>query len=215
VNPSRGLQVPLSPSSGSSVLGDAQDRDLIAAAGNQPGHYSEDFGPSSPTHAARVNQLAKEDNINPYTALPLDARNISDDTHFTAGQTTTVGLGGAALGAAGLQAYHNQDKYITPLPTNPQELEALAAQEATTIAAPDSNQRQAALESSIISAPDAISPPLSASNAMSGGRSAGDLTEQPMHTEIRPATEPHHSQYSISQLHVPGEYPKSKDGKAN
>ncbi|KIN00957.1 hypothetical protein OIDMADRAFT_63298, partial [Oidiodendron maius Zn] len=68
----RGLQAPLSPSSGSSGFGDVRDRDMTTASVAQPHgrvgqHYADD---SSPTHAAVVNQYAKEDGINPYTGEP-------------------------------------------------------------------------------------------------------------------------------------------------
>jgi len=91
----RGLQAPLSPSSGSSGFGDVQDRDIVAAAGNLPGShpYGEN---SSPTHAAMVNQYAKEDGVNPYTYQPL-----SQNTRSESEKAVAVGLGGAAIGAAG------------------------------------------------------------------------------------------------------------------
>jgi hypothetical protein len=87
----RGLHAPLSPSSGSSAFGEIQDRDVVAAAGNLPGsvgHYGEN---SSPTHAAMVNQYAKEDGVNPYTYQPLS----------NPGEATAGVLGGAVLGVAG------------------------------------------------------------------------------------------------------------------
>jgi hypothetical protein len=200
VNPTRGLQVPLSPSSGSSILDDVHERDIIAASGNVPGNYADE--PSSPTHAARLNQLAAEDRINPYTALPLDPKKPHQDTKLSTGQTVAAGFGGAVGGIAGLEAYHSHEKS-----TNPQQLEALAAQESSKIAAPDTNERQAALEASVISAPDNLSP--------TGGHSLGLLAGQTDAAPPRPAVDStHQSNYSISQLHVPGEYPKAaKDGR--
>ena len=78
VNTQRGLQAPLSASSGSSGNADTQDRDAIAEATNLPGsgvgqHYGEDptSTPFSPTHAALVNRHAEEDGVNPYTSQPI------------------------------------------------------------------------------------------------------------------------------------------------
>lgn len=89
----RGLQAPLSPSSGSSGFGDVQDRDVVAAAGSVGQHYGE---VSSPTHAAMVNLYAQEDGVNPYTYQPL-LHNINSD----AVQVAAAGFSGAALGTAG------------------------------------------------------------------------------------------------------------------
>lgn len=80
VSKARGLQVPLSPSSGSSNF---EDRSVNAAAAALPGsgvgeHY-EPYAQAQqghPTHAALVNQAAEQDGINPYTSRPL-SRNVS------------------------------------------------------------------------------------------------------------------------------------------
>lgn len=199
VNPDRGLQIPLSPSSGSSVIA-GQEHDMRATSGN----YGPDL--TSPTHAAHVTQLANEDGVNPYTALPLDTGNVHPNTRNPAETAAAAGLGGAALGAAGSELYYHQDNN-TALSANSRELEAIAAVEASSIAAPDTNEMQAVAESSIISAPDALSPTISDSNAMSGGRSPG---QPPVPLDTRPETTTQQSAFSISQLHVPGEYPKSK-----
>lgn len=93
----RGLQAPLSPSSGSSGFGDAQNHDVVAAAGKLPGSVGDHYGEeTSPTHAAMVNQYAQEDGVNPYTYQPL-----SHSTEPDAGHIAAAGIGGAALGAAG------------------------------------------------------------------------------------------------------------------
>lgn len=95
VSTQRGLQAPLSPSSGSSNP-DTQDRDVIAAAGNVSGSAGHEYGGySSPTHAALVNKYAEEDGVNPYTSEPLP--NASSEIENAA----AAGLGGAAVGAAG------------------------------------------------------------------------------------------------------------------
>lgn len=101
-----------------------------------------------------------------------------------------------------------------------------AAREAATISSPDTAQDQYALqaasEAAIIAAPDAIHSGPSDHHVMSGGRSQGDLVQtrtnpiqaslEPLVTEdVRPtlaAGQSHSSVQTISQLHVPGEYPR-------
>jgi hypothetical protein len=95
------------------------------------------------------------------------------------------------------------------------------------------SEHQAAIEAAVISAPDALTPVPSDSKFMSGGRSSGDLelsntnpeeiptgvqTDNPIEVALRPLTseirptlaagQNHMSVQSISQLHVPGEFPK-------
>lgn len=101
-----------------------------------------------------------------------------------------------------------------------------AAREAATISSPDTAQDQlaerAAQEAAIISAPDAPTP-VNSQTVMSGGRSQGDLadnTHKPIEDALSPLTEDmrpslaagqsHRSVQTISNLHVPGEYPKEK-----
>jgi len=89
------------------------------------------------------------------------------------------------------------------------------------------SEHQAAMEAAVISSPDTPVP--SDSKFMSGGRSTGDLdtnadepatapkTENSIETALRPLTsdtrptlaagQNHMSVQSISQLHVPGEFP--------
>lgn len=99
------------------------------------------------------------------------------------------------------------------------------------VAAPDTYEQQseqhAAIESARISAPDSLTPIPSDSNFMSGGRSTGELSAapadtqthnklfgealEPLTSEARPtlaAGQNHMSVQSVSQLHIPGEFPK-------
>jgi hypothetical protein len=241
VNPERGLQAPLSPSSGSSGFGDVHDRD-VAAASALPGsgvgqHYAGDSS-TSPTHAAIVNQYAQQDGINPYTNQPM---NNQHETHVPAEKAaaglTTDGLGGAAVGAVGATAYqhHEQDKAAKP--------EREAALESANISAPDTDVQnlaaQAAREAVLVAAPDTLNDIPSDENFMSGGRRTGDLPAagagimsdadqaatnklgntsnpieaalSPLITDKRPtlaAGQNHQSVHSVSQLHIPGEFPK-------
>lgn len=99
-----------------------------------------------------------------------------------------------------------------------------AAREAATISAPDTAQdlylRQAVSEAAVIAAPDATDSDHTTTHIMSGGRSQGDLSQNDINTiettlesvtnsrPLLPAGESHQSVQTISQLHVPGEYPK-------
>ena len=239
VNPSRGLQAPLSPSSGSSGFGDVQDRDVAAATALTGGgighHYGEDAS-SSPTHAAMVNQYAQQDGINPYTYQPIHNNPVPAEQ--AAAGATAAGLGGAALGVTDSEVYHNHEKA---------KLEDQAALESAQVAAPDTNpqytqnsEAQAAREAALVAAPDTLNNTLS-DDKMSGGRSMSDVpatgagimsdahpeqavttqsenVPNPFETVLRPLTEDtrhilaagenHISVTSISQLHVPGEFPK-------
>lgn len=213
----RGLQAPLSPSSGSSGFGDAQNHDVVAAAVNLPGSVGHQYGEeTSPTHAAMVNQYAKEDGVNPYTYQPLSHTGKSDTGHIAA-----AGIGGAALGAAGSELNQEHRK----------DLADQAAVESAYIAAPDTYEQQseqhAATEAAKISSPDSLTPFPSDSNFMSGGRSTGELSyaspetesqiENPIEEILRPLTtdtrptlaagQNHTSVHSVSQLHIPGEFP--------
>lgn len=250
VNTQRGLQAPLSPSSGSSGFADVQDQNVVAASA-LPGsgvveHYGEDH--ISPTHAAEVNQLAMEDRVNPYTARPLSSHNVNQRSGNNVVPGIAAGVGGAALGAAGTEAYHKRKESNEAQEAEfKQQQEERAAFEASTIAAPDTfeqqSEQQAAREAALYAAPDAnLAPIPSDDQFMSGGRSEGDLTtttldsdaypEQaasgpqtqnvpnPLETVFRPladdlarpslaAGQNHQSVQSISQLHVPGEFPRS------
>lgn len=228
VNQSRGLQAPLSPSSGSSGFGDVQDRDVVTAAGASLGsgigqHYGNESA-TSPTHAAMVNQYSQQDGINPYTSQPIHNQHeshipVENDTAGLA----SARLGGAILGAAGTTAYfdHKHDKAT--------ELEEQAALESAQVAAPDTYvqnfEAQAAREAALIAAPDTRKDIPSDDHIMSGGRSQrnlpghgaeqvsnpNDTVSGPLTEDTRPAVaggQTHSSTHGVSQLHIPGEFPR-------
>ncbi|TVY42340.1 Phosphatidylinositol 4,5-bisphosphate-binding protein [Lachnellula subtilissima] len=255
VNTQRGLQAPLSPSSGSSSLGDVQDHN-VAAGSALPGsdvgaHYSpaaiygEDL--TSPTHAAQLNQYAMEDHVNPYTARPLSSHNVHQIPDSSVlPEVVGAGLGGAGLGVAGTQIYHQHNGNEAKEAAYNRQQEERAAVEASVVAAPDTfeqqSERHAAREAALYAAPDANLVPIpSDEHIMSGGRSEADLTTStlnsdaypehatvgpqtqdvpnPLETVFRPlvdettrptlaAGQNHESVQSISQLHVPGEFPR-------
>jgi uncharacterized membrane protein YebE (DUF533 family) len=166
-----------------------------------------------------VNQYAQQDGINPYTYQPIQKNHIPAKQAVVG--LTAAGLGNAALGIAGSEAYHNHQK---------DKLEDQAALESAKIAAPDmpeqNSEAQAAREAALIAAPETLNDIPSDDKIMSGGRGMGDLevngqTERVSNLAkaiLRPLTEDsqsilaagqnHTSVQSISQLHVPGEFPK-------
>lgn len=201
------------------------------------GHYGADS--SSPTHAALVNRQAREDGINPYTSQPIN----SVDNHAIDG-AAAAGIGGVA-GVAGSEAYrHYEEDYEAKYR---QEQEQQAALESSIIAAPDTyeqeSEQRAAQEASFVSSPDIpLASTASTTNFMSSGRSQGGVSTisaektktqglglaergiqanaNPLATALKPITEDlvrpslaagqnHQSVQSISQLHVPGEFPRS------
>ncbi|EHL02481.1 putative Phosphatidylinositol 4,5-bisphosphate-binding protein SLM1 [Glarea lozoyensis 74030] len=214
VNAQRGLQAPLSPSSGSSGYGE-QDRSVIAAAGNLPGQGTE--------------------HLNNYA-----------DHSPSAAPIVAAGIGGAAVSAVGLEAYHDRDHASDEAVLEEhsrQQAAAQAAQEASMIASPDvailSHQSQThnhddqTANDSVTAAPNTQTSSDPAYD-MSGGRSQSDLItanslaadangENPIKTLLNPLTndspmrpslaagQNHQSVASISQLHVPGEFPRASD----
>ena len=146
VDTQRGLQVPLSPSSGSSFgENDNKDHDVVAAATGLPGsgigqHYERrllygmnsaavaDISDMRPTHASHLNQYAQEDGMNPYTASPIQSSEVHRD-----------------------QQAENAPEVAVPY--NPTYDAEVAAVEATTIAAPDTDMsaRLAAQEFATVS----------------------------------------------------------------
>ncbi len=160
VNAQRGLQAPLSPSSGSSFGDiDTKDHDVIAAAADLPGsgigqHYERQpsYDANSPgvagaggiylTRASHLNRYAQEDGMNPYTATPIQKQD-----------STIVGRTGHT------EQYRDHQAETAPEVANhynsTHESE-LAARESATIAAPatEASERLAAQESATIGAPD-------------------------------------------------------------
>jgi hypothetical protein len=180
----RGLQAPLSPSSGSSGFGDVRDRDMSAPVGaerhgNVGQHYAED---SSPTHAAVVNQYAQEDGINPYT-----------------GESTFAGaVAGASVSEASRQ-------YEEPMGTNdmsaPQQPRGdMTALKSLSVSSPDTfaqeSEQLAAREAVLIAADDVPAPTALPSNSgvnpSHGSTGWKDLASNanPEQTTFEPSAQP-------------------------
>ncbi|KAH8661363.1 hypothetical protein BGZ60DRAFT_381241 [Tricladium varicosporioides] len=258
VNTQRGLQDPLSPSSGSSNFGDNQDYVVVAAAGSLPdGGVGQNYvkAPTSPSHAQQVNKEALQDGVNPYTYQPID--NTANEHTDHGLPLTTVARPGCATGVP--EAFHNRDQQPSRLSKEElgqqedctalefpkivaPDMEELSGQqaalEAVTLATQDTyahQSEQAAREPVIIGAlnspPTLVSP---GSKVIPGGRHQGDLTNiadvsngqlpetspnlaqkilNPLAEDLaRPSlatSQNHRSVLSVSQLHVPGEFPKT------
>jgi hypothetical protein len=246
VNAQRGLQAPLSPSSGSSGYGE-QDRSVIAAAGNLPGNqgYGDSQGDDI-SHGEQVHQAAMKDGVNPYTYQPISTEHINNyvDHSQPTAPIVAAGIGGAAVSAVGLEAYHDRDHASDEAlfaEHSRQEAQAQAAQEASMIASPDvailsqqsHNHNDQPARENVTTAPNTQTSSDPAYD-MSGGRSQSDLItanslavdangENPIKTLLNPLTDDspvrpslaagqnHQSVASISQLHVPGEFPRASD----
>lgn len=192
VNTTRGLQAPLSPSSGSSGFADQHEHDVVAAAAVLPGsgvgeHYGNTYGATatSPSYATQLNQYAQEDGVNPYTNEPIE----QSQTSYDASTLAAAGIGGVALGAAGTELYENRQAENAPeLADNVDPIASYkqATQEAAVISAPDMTDQGlresiAAQESAMIAAPDSIAAENSEAiaRAESTGIEAPDLVSGP------------------------------------
>lgn len=124
----RGLQAPLSPSSGSSGLADSIDRDSVVASGGVVGdsgpvshqQYGEEptaYGQSTLTHATLVNQAAQEDGVNPYTyeRIPNSSNNTYNDqtTRQVAGIPSPFGVAAADVPTSNPYDNHDQQPTIS------------------------------------------------------------------------------------------------------
>jgi hypothetical protein len=253
VDTQRGLQVPLSPSSGSSFgENDTKDRDVVAAATGLPGsgvgqHYGRrpSYGMNStdmigandmrPIHASHLNRYAQEDGLNPYTATPIQTSEAHRDqqaetapevaTPYDPPQDAAV----AAVEAAAIAAPDTDG------------MARLAAQEAATIAASDvdliSNgtiqgnpamtttskvltaKHQVPIGTSSEVIPDPPLPLQAQLNQISESSEAvdtptavptsGEESKRPTLADVLRVGHHHDSASSISQLHIPGEFPRA------
>ncbi len=239
VDTQRGLQVPLSPSSGSSFgENDTKDHDIVAAATGLPGsgvgqHYKRrlSYGMNSaaaagaidmtPKHASHLNQYAQEDGMNPYTATPI--------------KTSEAHREQQAENAPEVATPYNPPYGAEIAAPDTDMSERLAAQESATVASPDvgllsngiirgSSASTAAskVESTAYQAPigttsEVIPDPILPVQAQLGEVSnSSEVVDTP--TAVTTSDEKlkrpkvghsHDSMSSISQLHIPGEFPKA------
>jgi hypothetical protein len=141
VNASRGLEVPLSPSSGSSGFGEQQDHKVVEAAADLPGsgigeHYPEQrYGDNAikQTHASKLNHYAEEDGVNPYTSEPIQGQEGV--------YNNTRGADGGEMVAAMRRDRQASEAPELANPSHNEDLSnyALASHEAAHIAAHDTN----------------------------------------------------------------------------
>jgi len=208
VDTQRGLHVPLSPSSGSSFgENDNKDHDVVAAATGLPGsgigqHYERrlSYGMDSaavagindmrPTHASDLNQYAQEDGMNPYTASPIQISGAYRD-----------------------QQAENAPEVAAPYePTHDAEV---AAVEATAIATQDTGVSSPDVD--LISngtiqkggpATTVTSKVETATHQAPDSTSSEVTPEEAQWDQVLGVEHRHDSASSISQLHVPGEFPR-------
>jgi hypothetical protein len=249
VDSQRGLQVPLSPSSGSSFGdNDTKDHDVVAAATGLPGsgvgqHYERrpSYGMYSaaiigandmrPTHASHLNRYVQEDGVNPYTANPIQTSEAHRDQQ-------------AANAPEVATSYNPTDEAATEAAViSAPEFEKLArfaAQESATVAAPDvnldsgargrggaatiaaSNLEKTTHQTSMGNSAQAIADPAVPGQAQLDQLSdttelvdsptadavSGDESKRPTLADVLRAGHKHDSASSISQLHIPGEFPR-------
>ena len=222
----RGLQAPLSPSS----QGSSEDREIAATTSNLPrNEVGRDYAGvdtlSSPNHATLVDQYVEEDNVNPYTNEPLDKPKSQEDQQYSAGKMAAASVGGATMGVVASDQYQRHEKESEDGANSPsvnkQHEQNLADFEASNIAAPDvpeHYEQQAAREAAVIAAPDTFTTasqlevPSARGTSIDTTSSLGPSTVVSEPTQsARPslAGQFHQSDFSVSQLHVPGEYPKA------
>jgi hypothetical protein len=230
VNAQRGLQVPLSPSSGSSGFADidTKDHDVVAAAADLPGsgigqHYPQqpDYVVGGGSHASQLNHYAEEDGRNPYTAEPVQKRDTVTNPAFAVGTGAAAGLVGAGVAEAHREAAASQ----APEVYEPNTRTQLASLEATQITVPGTNEALAAHEAVSVAAPDTspvtapmtavLSPPLHEANdsvlsvtSTNVSSVVPEPVRPPTLAETLRAGQHHESAMSASHLHIPGEFPK-------
>jgi hypothetical protein len=239
VDTQRGLQVPLSPSSGSSFgENDNKDHEVVAAATGLPGsgigqHYERrlSYGMNSgavasinnmkPTHASDLNQYAQEDGMNPYTASPIqNSEALRDQQAENAPEV-----------AAPYDPTHDAEVATvetTAIAARDTDVSAqLAAQESATMFSSDvnlvsngtiqkggpTNTATSKVETATHQAPVSTSSeviPMQAQLDQVSKPSEVEVIEsnRPTSAELLRAGHRHDSASSISQLHIPGEFPR-------
>jgi hypothetical protein len=212
-----GLLASVSPSSGSSGLADFKDRDLktIDAAPAPPishvgQNYAADDGSTgpSPTHAARINQYAKEDGVNPYTYEPISQTTTSKPENSLLTPTTA----GAAAVLVSSDVYHHttaKDALADEPGQTPNEtIVANTAHPATKNAGPP---QSASFDSATTDTLDNMHQNHAAKSHVAGDAPTANVEPQAQTIErpTLPTGQSHISEISVGQLHVPGEYPKN------
>ncbi|CAG8957783.1 hypothetical protein HYFRA_00000121 [Hymenoscyphus fraxineus] len=213
VNTQRGLQAPLSASSGSSNIGDAKDSGMVATTSALPDNAEDQYGGEEfQSHADEVDKRVMKDGVNPYTYEPIQ-ETIARREQQTA---PTAGLGGVAVGAAGFEAYNDQtllEKEAAQYDYfSQQQLAVQAAREATMIAAPDNEIKSSNQPPQETNVPAPVAMSAALGDVSETSQLQDTLAGETPLVEPRPlfANAPRHeSVQSISQLHVPGGYPRS------
>lgn len=236
VDAQRGLLVPLSPSSGSSGFGDANDQSVVAAAADLPGsgvgeHYPDQTRRSgsygrdemSPNRTSQLKHYAEEDGVNPYTSQPVQRQYPFKDPAID----TALGI---AASAAAESAYRDDQAKNAPEVASGEANKGdqvqyynLASREAAQISAPDIENlgHPTTGTATHVAAPDGGQGVSVVMNGSAMTPTSNDTTPPSTSqsdsgsSQLRPTTlieavrtgQHHESVQSISQLHVPGEYP--------
>jgi hypothetical protein len=220
VDTQRGLHVPLSPSSGSSFgENDNKDHDVVAAATGLPGsgigrHYERRllYGMNSsavdgindmrPTHATHLNQYAQEDGINPYTASPIQTSEVHRD-----------------------QQAENAPEVAAPYDSTAQESATVSSPDADLIpnvqgdpATTTTSKAETATPQATFGISSEVIPALpvqaqldhvsKSSGVVVTPTAEAEESKRPTLAEELRAGHRHDSSSSISQLHVPGAFPR-------
>lgn len=209
-----GLQAPLSPSSGSSGFGDV--------VGQKYGEAPTGYGDIPTSHAALVTQQAMEDGVNPYTYKPIENTRTSQPEDFNPSGMVDRALTAAVLPGsehsrhpddqagedqATLLSFDTHSTYARQ-----SEQRAVGAAAAGKVEAPNTPKDSKAILggrslSAVAPAMAANAEPQCHSREVP---SSVDAAQQPLASDLTRPTLPNHiSATSISQLHVPGEYPRN------
>lgn len=208
VNTNRGLQAPLSPSSGSSAdnatvsANQDHDHDAIAAASALPGsgvgeHYGDETL-SSPTHAAMVNEQAEALGVNPYTSEPFHTTPSQSATENYTG-TQAVFLTSSALPLKEEQT--SKDKSVVDDSPQTQTSSDIVSGAQDGVPASTHVQDVSDLSSA------------STTVALTDLSNVDHVTSKQARPTLNSTGQTQESVRSISQLHVPGEYPRTSSLK--
>jgi len=226
----RGLQAPLSPSSGSSGYGE-QDHGVVTTPDETTANLGRFYGGGddvhSPNHTSMVNQYARDDNVNPYTLEPLSKSHHQTNDHFFASNGAIANVAGAPFEKSSVEADHNHGGNNSTSSSNIKQQEILAAPEASTIDALDvreNHEQHSSPETAQLITPKTKYPVLFRAEDGSSEHEVdqASIVAKPTLSSFTVASTPsiqsprskyateqaRQSEYSVSQLHVPGEYPK-------
>ena len=239
VNVQRNLQVPLSPSSGSS----SGDRDALAAAGSLPGSgvpfgesghvvTNEEYPPYRDVHDGSVDFAAVKESAAPQEQIPSEAQPlpIPATRYENSVPATTPKFYGSPLPELQQEPITTTEKRTLPVQSESQPTHPIDT--SSQPPAPISMQPTSPVSPNLVHEANSIPVELGTSNTLSipvrtkGVEHANQSIEQAPASEVasvittmtdsttgepfgRPALTTQDSIQTISDLHIPGQYPKS------